>query len=54
MAFSRQFSVKTNGDIVSTTDTFLELVPSEQERQDILEILNNEKEGNGNSQGSQC
>lgn len=36
------------------TDSFLELFPSEQERQEILETLNNEKEGNGNSQGSQC
>ena len=54
MSFSGQFSVYPNGDIATTTDTFLELVPNANKRQEIVDIILNEQTNNNDAQGTDC
>ena len=54
MSFSGQFSVYPNGDIATTTDTFLELVPNANKRQEIVDIILNEQINNNDAQGTDC
>ncbi len=53
MAFGGLFYKDSNGNIVET-DSFIELVPNESDREIIKSILRNEQEGNSNAQGTKC
>jgi hypothetical protein len=54
MAFSGQFQTNSSNIIVSTTDSFLELVPNLADRQNIVNIIINEQINNNDAQGTDC
>lgn len=54
MAWGGLFQVDNDGNIDSMTDSFQELVPNANERQDIANKLLNELKGNSNAQGTEC
>jgi hypothetical protein len=54
LAFSGQFQVYPNGNLASSSNAFLQLVPNANDRQDIADINMNEQKNNGDAQGTDC
>tara|TARA_B110000091_G_C13667814_1_gene412420 strand:- start:111 stop:278 length:168 start_codon:yes stop_codon:yes gene_type:complete len=54
MAYSGMFQVDPSGIIVTEIDTFIELVPNVNDRQEIANIILNEQNGNNEAQGTKC
>ncbi|TCP28145.1 hypothetical protein EV195_101305 [Tenacibaculum skagerrakense] len=53
MAFGGLFYEDTNGNL-NPTDSFIELVPSENDRTKIIQILENEQNGTNDYKGEKC
>jgi len=53
MAFGGMFYKDSNGNIIET-DSFIELIPNQTDRNLIIQILYDEQEGNSNSKGTKC
>lgn len=54
MAFSGQFTVDFDGNIESYSETFSELIPDADDRQEIVDIVINEQLNNNDALGSNC
>ncbi|MGO4912823.1 hypothetical protein [Leeuwenhoekiella sp. W20_SRS_FM14] len=54
MSFGGLFQVYQNGQIATSTDAFIDLVPNLTERQNIANKILNENNANTQSQGSKC
>lgn len=54
MAWGGMFQVDADGNIEVMTNTFEELVPDANDRQEIANILFNEQKGNSDAKGTEC
>jgi hypothetical protein len=54
MAWGGLFQTDGSGSIVSETDSFKELVPNSNDRQDIADIVFNEIKGKSDAKGTKC
>jgi hypothetical protein len=46
--------VYPNGNLASSSNAFLQLIPDANDRQDITDINMNEQKNNGDAQGTDC
>ncbi|MFJ1263007.1 SprT-like domain-containing protein [Capnocytophaga canis] len=54
LSFGGLFQVDVNGKIVTETDSFKELIPELQDRQDIADKILNEQNNTRNAKGTKC
>ena len=54
LSFGGLFQVDVNGKIVTETDSFKELVPKPEDRQDIADKILNEQNNTRNAKGTKC
>jgi hypothetical protein len=54
MAFGGLYTQDPISGAINYTDSFIELVPNEEDREDIINIIINEQNGTSDAEGSTC